>query len=111
MKSYSKIIYVAGKFQNNHANKEHIEKCCRVFQQHHPDFLFINGVSQFSHMNKDVDYYTGLSMCLALLKKSADEVWTVGDYSDSIGTNVELFVAEENHIPVKLNMDKVLNVK
>lgn len=104
MFDYDKIIYVAGKFQNDKKNKEYIEKCCRDFAKEYPNYLFINGVSQFSHFYDSTSQKRGLEMCLCLMQK-CDEVWTVGEYEDSVGTYSEVMVAETLKICVREHMD------
>ena len=44
-------------------------------------------------------------MCLELILRTADEVWVVGDYDDSIGTWVEIMVSKEYGIPVIIGKD------
>lgn len=103
--SYSKIIYVAGKFQNQPENKIYIEQCCRRFSKEYPKYLFINGVSQFSHYYDCTTQSEGIDMCLKLMER-CDEVWTVGEYENSVGTYCEIKVAQALGIEVKEHMDK-----
>lgn len=99
---YEKMIYVAGAYGGSETNKDYIEKCCRRYTKTHPNFCFINGVSQFSHWyGKSNSIVDDLKRCVALLKK-CDEVWVIGnDWQYSQGTMVEIFVAMENNIPVR----------
>ena len=109
MFGYNKIIYVAGKYQNDKKNKEYLEDCCRLFGKEYPTYLFVNGVSQFGYLYNDVPMLKGIEMCIEFMKNICDEVWTVGDYSSSIGTNCEILVAKSLDIPVKEHMDKEVN--
>ena len=106
MFGYTKTIYVAGKYQNDKKNKEYIEDCCRMFSKEYPTCLFINGVSQFGYMYNEVPTLKGIEMCIEFMRKACDEVWTVGEYTDSVGTNCEILVAKALNIPVKEKMDK-----
>lgn len=96
---YDKIIYVAGKYQGKPENLKYIEDCCRAFSERFPKFLFINGVSQFGYLYKEKPMLDGIEMCLKLMSR-CDEVWTVGRYENSIGTNCEICVAKAIGIPV-----------
>ena len=102
---YTKTIYVAGKFQGVQKNKDYIELCCRRFREDYPTYLFINGVSEFSHYYDCTGIEEGLDMCLTLMTKMADEVWVVGDYDDSVGTWVEIMTAKHCGIPVIFGKD------
>lgn len=102
---YSKVVYVAGRFQNVQKNKDYIELCCRRFREDYPNYLFINGVSEFAHFYDCTSQEEGLSMCIELLLGMADELWVVGDYGDSVGTWVEIMVAKEYGIPVLFDKD------
>ena len=102
---YDKVIYVAGKFQNNPTNKKYIEACCKQFFEKYPNYLFINGVSQFGYMYEYTTQKTGIQMCLELMKM-CDEVWTIGQYENSIGTYSEIMVAENLGIPVYEHKDR-----
>lgn len=105
---FSKVIYVAGKFQNNPANKSYIEMMCRRFHEDYSNYLFINGVSEFSHFYEYTTYEEGMDMCIELMLRSADEVWVVGNYEDSIGTWVAIMIAKEYNIPVVYGKDEAV---
>lgn len=94
-----KIIYVAGKFQNQPENQKYIENRIKLFIREYPDCIFINGVSSFGYLYSDVDYNTGLDYCLWLLKQ-ADEMWVVGNTKDSIGVKTEIEFAEKHGISI-----------
>lgn len=104
---YGKIIYVAGKFQNKKENKEYIEECCRRFTKIYPSYLFINGVSQFSHCYSCTSQRDGLRMCISLMKMCT-EIWTVGEYENSVGTYVEMMCAETLGKKIVEHADKTL---
>lgn len=106
---YDKIIYVAGKFQNQENNKKYIELCCKKFREKYGSShnLYINGVSQFSYLYNETTMQEGIAMCIGLLSM-CDEVFCVGDYDDSIGTNCEIVAAKLMGIPVKEHADKGL---
>jgi hypothetical protein len=94
MNKFKKKIYIAGKFQNSNENKNYIEEWCLKLSKWFPDYLFLNGVSTFSYYYNVTDMKLGLKMCIELLK-TCDAIVTVGDYANSIGTWVELMIAEE----------------
>lgn len=94
MNNFKKKVYVAGIFQNKPKNKKYIEEWCLKLSKWFPDYLFINGVSTFSYYYDFTDMKLGLKMCLELLK-TCDAIVTVSDYTNSIGTWVELMLAEE----------------
>jgi hypothetical protein len=94
MNNFKKKVYVAGIFQNKPENKKYIEEWCLKLSKWFPDYLFINGVSTFSYNYDVTDMKLGLKMCLELLK-TCDAIVTVSDYTNSIGTWVELMIAEE----------------
>ena len=94
MNNFKKKVYVAGIFQNKSENKKYIEEWCLKISKWFPDYLFINGVSTFSYYYDFTDMKLGLKMCLELLK-TCDAIVTVSDYTNSIGTWVELMLAEE----------------
>lgn len=94
MNNFKKKVYVAGIFQNKPENKNYIEEWCLKLSKWFPNYLFINGVSTFSYYYDVTDMKTGLKMCLELLK-TCDAIVTVSDYANSIGTWVELMLAEE----------------
>lgn len=100
-KRFDKYIYVAGAYGGLMSNKKYIEDKCIEFRRQYPTYLFINGVSAFGYMYDTETYKKGLDMTLELMLDMADEVWTVGDYSKSIGTNVEIAVAREYGIPIR----------
>ena len=106
---YDKIIYVAGKYQGKPENLKYIEDCCRAFSKCFPKFLFINGVSQFGYLYEELPMLQGLEMCLKLMS-ICDEVWTVGQYENSVGTNCEICTAKALGIPVKEHADIVNNI-
>lgn len=109
---YTKMIYVAGAYGGSDANKNYIELCCRKFSEEYPTYCFINGVSEFAHWyGKSNTVVEDLKRCVALLKK-CDEVWVVTqtDWQSSQGTMVEIFVANENGIPVVYGKDKNLSI-
>jgi hypothetical protein len=91
---YKKKVYVAGIFQNKPENKKYIEDWCLKLSSYFPDYLFLNGVSTFSYYYDSTDIKTGMKMCIELLK-TCDAIVTVSDYTKSIGTWVELMIAEE----------------
>ena len=95
----SKVIYVAGKYQNNPKNQKYIENRIREFIKEYPDYIFINGVSSFGYLYSDVDYTTGLNYCLWLLNH-ANEVWVIGDTTGSFGVKFEIEFAEMHNIPI-----------
>lgn len=94
MNNFKKKVYVAGIFQNKPENKNYIEEWCLKLSKWFPNYLFINGVSTFSYYYDVTDMKLGLKMCLELLK-TCDAIVTVSDYTNSIGTWVELMLAEE----------------
>ena len=100
MKNFKKIVYVAGEYGGKEKNKKLMEDSCKLLSLNYPNYLFINGISQFCYFNED-DYHTGLSKCLTLMLKSADEVWMLPNYTNSKGSMVELFMAESKSIPVR----------
>lgn len=109
---FNKMIYVAGAYGGSDANKNYIELCCRKFSEEYPTYCFINGVSEFAHWyGKSNTVVEDLKRCVALLKK-CDEVWVVTqtDWQSSQGTMVEIFVANENGIPVVYSKDKNLSI-
>ena len=111
MNNFKKKVYVAGKFQNKPENKKYIEDWCLKLSKWFPDYLFLNGVSTFSHYYDVSDMKTGLKMCIELLK-TCDVIVTVTDYTNSIGTWVELMIAEElglhsfEHIDTEIDNNK-----
>lgn len=94
MNNFKKKVYVAGIFQNKPENKNYIEEWCLKLSKWFPDYLFLNGVSAFSYYYDVTDMKLGLKMCLELLK-TCDAIVTVSNYTNSIGTWVELMLAEE----------------
>lgn len=109
---YTKMIYVAGAYGGSDANKNYIEHCCRRLSEDYPSYCFINGVSEFAHWyGKSKSIVDDLKRCVALLKK-CDEVWvmTQSDWQFSQGTMVEIFVANENGIPVVYDKDKAIGI-
>ena len=109
---YTKMIYVAGAYGGSDANKNYIEHCCRRLSEDYPSYCFINGVSEFAHWyGKSKSIVDDLKRCVALLKK-CDEVWvmTQSDWESSQGTMVEIFVANENGIPVVYDKDKAIGI-
>jgi len=100
-KYFTKVVYVAGRYQGCSANKNYIETYCKQFTKEYPDVLFINGVSALSFYYDCTSQLQGIAMCLELMKRCADEVWVLGDDNNvSVGTNVEIFTAYENNIPI-----------
>lgn len=104
MNYFNKRVYVAGIFQNKPENKEYIEKWCLKLSKIFPDYLFINGVSAFSYYYDHTDLQQGMDMCAELLK-CCDSLVTVSDYSNSIGTFVELYIAKENDMHIYEHID------
>jgi len=100
-----KKVYVAGTFQNKPENKEYIEKWCLKLTRLFPEYLFINGVSAFSYYYNDTDMQQGLDMCVELVK-TCDSLVTVNDYTNSIGTWVEIYVAKENNMHIYEHIDQ-----
>ena len=66
MKNFKKIVYVAGEYGGKEKNKKLMEDSCKLLSLNYPNYLFINGISQFCYFNED-DYHTGLSKCLTLM--------------------------------------------
>lgn len=97
---FKKIIYVAGKFQNLPENKKSIESACKwLYKKYNGEVLFINGVSAFAHYYDCTTQRQGHRMCRFLLE-CCDAVITMGDYENSVGTYVEMMIAEMHGMPI-----------
>ena len=102
---YKKVIYVAGKFQNKPENKRSIENACLwLYKKYHGEVLFVNGVSAFSYYYDCTNQREGHRMCRFILE-CCDAVITVGDYDNSVGTYVELMIAEMHGMPIFEKLD------
>ena len=106
-----KKVWVAGVYQGKEENKIYIESWCRKLTKLFPDILFINGVSSLSFYynlyddsNVYLDMHFSLDRCVELMK-TCDAVVTVSDYSNSIGTWIELFVAKENKMHIREHIE------
>ncbi len=106
-----KKVWVAGVYQGKEENKLYIEAWCRKLTKLFPDILFINGVSSLSFyynlydkLDAYEDMHFSLDRCVELMK-TCDAVVTVSDYSNSIGTWIELFVAKENKMHIYEHID------
>jgi hypothetical protein len=106
-----KKVWVAGVYQGKEENKLYIEAWCRKLTKLFPDILFINGVSSLSFYydlcddsNVYLDMHFSLDRCVELMK-TCDAIVTVSDYSNSIGTWIELFVAKEHKMHIYEHID------
>ena len=103
--NYKKIIYVAGKFQNNPENKKSIESACTwLYKKYNREFLFVNGVDAFGFYYDCTTQREGHRMCKFLLDQ-CDAIVTIGDYESSVGTYVELMIAEMSNKPIFEKID------
>lgn len=102
---YKTVIYVAGKFQNKEENKKAIESACRwLYKKYNHEILFVNGVDAFGFYYDATTQREGHAMCKFLLDK-CDAIVTVGEYEHSVGTYVELMLAEMSNKPIFEKID------
>lgn len=108
-KRKGKVIYIAGRFQNNPKNQQFIENKVKEYLKQYPDYIFVNGVSCFGFLYEYVSYEHGLQQCLWLLEQ-ADEVWVVGNQNricESVGTLAEIRYAKKLGKPVRFKTYKI----
>jgi guanylate kinase len=107
---YDNVVYIAHKFQNDIRNVKRVEDIISKLVEIYPNYLFISPIHSFQFLYSQVDYQSGLDMCLFLLDK-CDELWVMDDYKDSIGVNGELEYAKKHGILRQIwNEDKIFEV-
>ena len=103
--NFKKVIYVAGKFQNKPENKKSIESACTwLYKKYNHEILFVNGVDAFGFYYDCTTQREGHAMCKYLLD-NCDAIVTIGDYETSVGTYVELMIAEMTNKPIFEKID------
>lgn len=96
---FKSIVYISHPYNGLKDNEEKAANIIIKLQKQHPDYLFVSPIHSFSFAYDNVDYGTGLNMCLWLLEK-CDEMWVFGDWSTSKGCNREIKYCEENKISI-----------
>lgn len=102
MTEFEKAIYISHRFQGKDSNAEDAERIIKLLQKEYPSYLFISPIHTFRFLYNEVDYNTGLDMCLWLLEK-CDECWVVGNnWESSIGVKAEIEYCKGHGIPHKI---------
>ena len=97
---YKKIVYLSHPYSNKISNKTKLEKFQKYLIRKYPGYLFLSPIHAFGHLYDDVTYEEGLNYCLFLLNIS-DEIWMLGDWTNSKGCQKEVQVAIKDHLPIK----------
>ncbi len=104
------LIYVSHIFQNKIENKLDAENVIRKLVKENPEHTYIGGLHPFYFMYDEVDYETGINMCLEVLKR-CDMMYVFGDWQNSRGCKEEIKFCEENGIPYKIISEQVASEK
>lgn len=97
---FKRIIYLSHPYGNKISNKTKLERFQKFLIDKYPGYLFLSPVHAFGNLYDYVSYEDGLSYCLFLLNIS-DEIWVLGDWTDSKGCQKEVQVAIKDNLPIK----------
>ena len=97
-KENPKLIYVSHPYSAIEENKLKVEAIVRKLAKEHPEHTYLSGIHPFYFMYDEVDYETGINMCLEVLKR-CDMMYVYGDWKNSRGCKTEIEFCEDNGIP------------
>ena len=92
------LIYVSHPYQMKEENKLSAENIVRKLHFKNPEHTYLSGLHPFYFMYDEVDYETGINMCLEVLKR-CDMMYVYGDWKNSRGCKAEIKFCEEYGIP------------
>ena len=78
-----KSIYISHVYGGNQDNKDKVEAIIKQLVKQHPHYLFISPIHALGYLYDEVDYNTGIKMCLELLKH-CDEMWVCSELSRGV---------------------------
>lgn len=98
MVEYKTVVYISHPYSGKYENEVAVAEIITKLSKKYPGYLFVSPIHAFSFAYKNVDYDTGMKMCLWLLDR-ADEMWLFGDWEKSIGCQRERQFCMDFEIP------------
>lgn len=94
-------IYICHQYGGDESNKQHIEQIIKALIKKESAYsLYMSPVHALGFLYNDVDYKTGITYCLELLKQ-CDVMYVFGKYSQSKGCTIEKQFCLMNNIKMQ----------
>lgn len=87
-------------------NKLSAENIVRKLHFENPENTYLSGINPFYFLYDEVDYETGINMCLEVLRR-CDMMYVFGDWENSKGCKTEINYCKFLGIPYKIFNDQV----